>query len=137
MASVQTQTAPVQALLEAAAEQPGSPVSALPVVGAAERRLLLDSFAGSSMAPTELCHADQTIHGLLDHWAAATPDAPVAGFQVSAPCGCTWRKLFAFIVPAGCQGCQSCAHPRGARTRECHWGVFSNNTPFAYCRMSG
>ena len=75
----------MQALLEAAAEQPSAPVSALPVVGGAEQRLLLDSFAGPSMAPTELCHAEQTIHGLLEHWAAATPDAPVAGFQVSAP----------------------------------------------------
>ncbi len=74
----------MQALLEAAAEQPGLPVSALTIVGRAERRLLLDSFeAGPSMAHTELCHAEQTIFGLLEHWAAATPHARVAGFQVT------------------------------------------------------
>lgn len=61
---------------------PNAPVDSLSFVTDAERRVLLDTFNATGLAPSELMHAEQTIHGMLEHWAAATPDAPAASFEV-------------------------------------------------------
>ena len=51
------------------------------MLGPGEERQLLAAFNDHALAPAEPCHAEQTIHGLLTHWAAATPDAPAAVFE--------------------------------------------------------
>ena len=51
-------------------------------MGPEERTLLLTEFNSNSLAPSEPCHASQTIHGLLEHWAAATPNAPAVIYEV-------------------------------------------------------
>ena len=61
---------------------PNAPVDSLSFVTDAERRALLDTFNATGLAPSELMRAEQTIHGMLEHWAAATPDAPAASFEV-------------------------------------------------------
>ena len=51
------------------------------MLGPGEERQLLAAFNDHALAPAEPCHAEQTIHGLLTHWAAATPNAPAAVFE--------------------------------------------------------
>lgn len=53
-----------------------------------ERELLLRSFNDTDLAPSDLCHPEQTIHGLLEHWAAAAPDAPAVVYEVLAVAMC-------------------------------------------------
>ncbi len=72
----------LQALLDSIVADPESPVGSLSIVGPEERSLLLGEFNDTGVAPTELFHEDQTIHGLLEHWAAATPNAIAAIFEV-------------------------------------------------------
>ena len=78
-----------QALLDSIAAEPDSPVGHLSIVGPDERSRLLEEFNSTDVPHTELFHEAQTLHGLLEHWAAATPDAPAAIFQVlPAPLRC-------------------------------------------------
>ena len=51
------------------------------MLGPGEEQQLLAALNDHTLAPMEPCHAEQTIHGLLEHWAAATPDAPAAVFE--------------------------------------------------------
>ena len=71
----------VQALLASIAADPNAPVDSLCFVTEAERCVLLRTFNASQLAPSELMHPGQTIHGMLEHWAAATPDAPAVWFE--------------------------------------------------------
>ena len=51
------------------------------MLGPGEEQELLAAFNDHALAPSEPCHDEQTFHGLLEHWAAATPDAPAAVFE--------------------------------------------------------
>ena len=54
----------------------------LAFVSQPERDVLLRKFNATHLAPTDLLHPGQTLHGLLEHWASATPDATGAIFKV-------------------------------------------------------
>ena len=71
----------VQALLTSIIAEPNAPVDSLCFVTEAERDVLLHSFDGPHLALPQ-----QTIHGMLEHWAAATPDAPAVAFEVWICC---------------------------------------------------
>ena len=71
----------MQALLTSITAEPNAPVDSLCFVTEAERSVLLHTFNATQLAPSELMHPGQTIHGMLEHWAAATPDAPAAWFE--------------------------------------------------------
>ncbi len=73
----------VQALLASIAADPNAPVDSLCFVTEAERDVLLLSFNGPPLEPPQ-----RTIHGMLEHWAAATPDAPAVSFEVRSCCVC-------------------------------------------------
>ncbi len=61
---------------------PNAPINSLSFVTDDERDVLLRTFNGVGLAPSELMHTEQTIHGMLEHWAAAAPDAPAVSFEV-------------------------------------------------------
>ena len=44
--------------------------------------MLLHTFNCAGLAPSELMHTEQTIHGMLEHWAVAARDAPSVVFEV-------------------------------------------------------
>ena len=71
-----------QALLESVLAAPDVPVDRLGFVSQSERDVLLREFNATDLAPTDLLHPGQTLHGLLEHWASATPDATAAVFKV-------------------------------------------------------
>lgn len=71
-----------QALLESVLAEPDTPVDRLGFVSEPERDMLLREFNATEQAPTDLLHPGQTLHGLLEHWASATPDAIAAIFKV-------------------------------------------------------
>ena len=50
---------------------------------AEERACLLNAFNATDLAPSDLLHPGQTLHGLLEHWAAATPDKTAVTFEAS------------------------------------------------------
>ena len=58
-------------------------MSALGILPPAERELVLHRFNAVEVAPSRLLHPEQTVHGLLEHWAQATPSAVSAIFEVS------------------------------------------------------
>ena len=74
----------LQALLASVVAAPDAPVTALGILTTAERDLVLHGFNQVEVAPSRLLHPEQTIHGLLEHWAQATPHAVAAVFEVSA-----------------------------------------------------
>ena len=74
----------VQALLASVVAAPDAPVECLGILPAAERELVLHKFNAVELAPSGLLHPEQTIHGLLEHWAQATPDALVCMYEVRA-----------------------------------------------------
>ena len=54
-----------------------------------ERKAVMrNTFSPLQLGPAAGAYARQTIHGMLEHWAAATPDAPAATFQVCLQSGC-------------------------------------------------
>ena len=54
--------------------------------------VLRNTFSPLQLGPAAGAFARQTIHGMLEHWAAATPDAPAATFQV-CPANCSLSAL--------------------------------------------
>ena len=74
-----------QALLTSIIADPSAPIDSLCLITEGERGVLLSTFNATHLPPSELMHAQQTIHGMLEHWAAATPDAPAVRFEVR-PC---------------------------------------------------
>lgn len=75
-----------QALLESVVAAPDERIDRITFVPAAEQELLLDTFNAVALAHTAPLHSEQTIHGLLEHWAEATPHAPAVVFEVIACC---------------------------------------------------
>ena len=78
----------MQALLGSIVADPDTAVERLSIVEASERSILLDTFNATDLAPGDLLHAEQTVHGLLEHWARVTPDKPAAIFEVRLPSCC-------------------------------------------------
>ena len=74
----------VQALLKGAVAAPDEPVDQVKVLTDGEVEALLHGFNATDMAPSELMHPGQTVHGVLEHWAAVQPDAPAAVFEVQS-----------------------------------------------------
>ena len=72
----------MQVLLTSVVAAPNAPIDSLSFVTDDERDVLLRTFNGAGLAPSELMHTEQTIHGMLEHWAAAAPDAPAVSFEV-------------------------------------------------------
>ena len=72
-----------QALVAGMVAEPDQPITSLCFVTDAGRQELLHTFNETCLAPTALLHPGQTIHGMLEHWAAATPDACAAQYEVS------------------------------------------------------
>ena len=64
--------------------EPDTPIERLAIVDAEERASLLQAFNATDLAPTDLLHKGQTLHGLLEHWAAASPDKTAVTFEVTA-----------------------------------------------------
>lgn len=79
-----------QALLESIAAAPDAHIQRLNFVSPAERALVLGGFNATAMAPSGFMHREQTVHGALEHWAAAQPDAPALVFEArpAAPRAC-------------------------------------------------
>lgn len=72
-----------QALLDSIAADPDMAIDCLDILGPDERKELLVGFNAVHLAPSQLMHPGQTIHGMLEHWAAATPEAPAALYEVT------------------------------------------------------
>ena len=64
--------------------EPDAPIERLAIVDAEERASLLQAFNATDLAPTDLLHLEQTLHGLVEHWAAATPNKIAVTFEASA-----------------------------------------------------
>ena len=60
---------------------PDTPIDRLEYITQPERQLLLSGFNSNALAPSELMHPEQTMHGMLEHWAAVQPDAPALYFE--------------------------------------------------------
>ena len=64
---------------------PETPIGRLEYVTQPERELVLRDFNSNALAPSELMHPEQTMNGLLEHWAAVQPDAPALIFEARPP----------------------------------------------------
>ena len=62
-------------------DKPDTPIKRLCFISAPEREMLLHTFNASPTAAPALHNPAQTIHGMLEHWAAATPHATAAVFE--------------------------------------------------------
>ncbi len=49
--------------------------------------VMRNTFSPLRLKPAAGAFAHQTIHGMLEHWVATTPDAPAATFQVCLQSG--------------------------------------------------
>ena len=91
----------VQALLGAAVAAPDEPTDRLALLSASEVDTLLRGFNAAVLAPTELLHPEQTLHGVLEHWAAIQPDAPALVYEARAgPFICKSSCIHGRIAPA-------------------------------------
>ena len=61
---------------------PDTHIDRLVYVTQPERELLLRDFNSNVLAPSGLMHPEQTMGGMLEHWAAIQPDAPALIFEV-------------------------------------------------------
>ena len=52
------------------------------LLSAGERRTVLHTFNKSTLEPPSGPYLSQTIHGMLEYWAAHTPRAPAVEFEV-------------------------------------------------------
>lgn len=71
-----------QALLASIVATPDTPIGRLSLLQPAEVNTLLNKFNMADVPPSELLHEQQTLHGLLEHWATAAPEAPAAEYEV-------------------------------------------------------
>ena len=71
-----------QALVQSAVAAPETPISRLGIMTAPERERVLWTFNAGDVLSSDLLHPQQTIHGLLEHWAEATPDAHAVLYEV-------------------------------------------------------
>ena len=75
-----------QVLLANIAAAPTCALEELSIMHPDERQVVLrNTFSPLQLGPAVGAYARQTIHGMLEHWAATTPDAPAAAFQVGLP----------------------------------------------------
>jgi len=82
MASIAYCTLP-QVLLANIAAAPSCTLDELSIMHSDERTAVMrNTFSPLQLGPAAGAFARQTIHGMLEHWAAATPGAPAATFQV-------------------------------------------------------
>jgi non-ribosomal peptide synthetase component F len=83
-----TVVACLQVLLERLTQAPETAVDAVSLLSAVERQTVLHTFNQTPICvPSGACQG-QTIHGMLEYWAATTPAAPAALFQVRACARC-------------------------------------------------
>ena len=78
--SVLTSAWSAQKLLESITAAPDMPINRLEYITQPERELLLRDFNSNALAPSELMHPEQTMSGMLEHWAAIQPDSPALIF---------------------------------------------------------
>ena len=77
----------LQELCTSAATRPQSPVAELQLITLPEVTQVLRTFNAWDLPYTELLNPEQqTIHGMFEHWAKHTPDAPSLTFGVGGPC---------------------------------------------------
>lgn len=57
-------------------------------VSPAERELVTSTYNATELAPSELMHSEQTMQGVLEHWAAIQPDAPALVFEARPASTC-------------------------------------------------
>ncbi len=70
-------------LLANIAAAPSCALDELSIMHLDEREAVMRStFSPLQLGPAAGAYARQTIHAMLEHWAATTPDAPAATFQV-------------------------------------------------------
>ena len=72
----------MQALVQSAVASPETPISRLGIMSTLEHECVLRAFNAVDVLSSALLHPQQTIHGLLEHWAAATPDAHAVLYEV-------------------------------------------------------
>ena len=75
----------VQALVQSAVAAPDTPISRLGIMTTSEHECVLRAFNTVDVLSSDLLHPQQTIHGLLEHWAATTPDAQAVLYEVPCP----------------------------------------------------
>jgi non-ribosomal peptide synthetase component F len=76
---------PPQVLFANIAAAPDATVDDLGIMAPDERRLVMrHTYSPLQLGPAVGAYARQTIHGMLEHWAAATPGAPAAAAMVRA-----------------------------------------------------
>lgn len=74
----------MQELLQSAAAAPGTQVARLDLITPSEVTQVLKTFNAWDLPYTELLNPErQTIHGMFEHWAQHTPEAPALTFGVS------------------------------------------------------
>ena len=84
-------------LLEGLTSLPQTPIDAVSLLSAGERRMVLHTFNRTLLEPPSGPYEAHTIHGMLEYWAAATPTSPAVEFEVglqphAAYGGCwAWR----------------------------------------------
>lgn len=73
----------MQELLHSAAALPGAQVSRLNLITPPEVTQVLKGFNAWDLPYTDLLNPEtQTIHGMFEHWAKHTPEAPALNFGV-------------------------------------------------------
>lgn len=87
-----------QGLVESIVAAPDAPIDRLPIISEPERELVLHDFNTAALPCPPLCHPDQTIHGLLEHWAKASPTATAAIFEVCSLLGRHLRHALKFCI---------------------------------------
>ncbi len=94
----------VQEVLQSAADTPGAPVSRLNLITPPEVAQVLKAFNAWDLPYTDLLNPEtQTIHGMFEHWAKHTPEAPALTFR-GEPLDCS-MNLSAFPVHADSLQC--------------------------------
>ena len=74
----------MQELLHSAAEAPGIQVNCMNLITPPEVTQVLKAFNAWDLPYTDLLNPEtQTIHGMFEHWAKHTPEAPALTFGVS------------------------------------------------------
>ena len=68
--------------MQSAVAAPETPISRLGIMTPREHERVLQIFNAVDVLSSDLLHPQQTIHGLLEHWAATTPDAHALLYEV-------------------------------------------------------
>ena len=68
--------------MQSAVASPETPISRLGIMTPLEHELVLRTFNAGEGLSSDLLHPQQTVHGLLEHWAAAAPDVHAVLYEV-------------------------------------------------------